>query len=183
MIVRIRRAKVPDADHIARLSGQLGYDIAGPAVAERLERILARPDHPFLVADVGGRCGGWIHAVVWEFVETGAFVAIGGLVVDASLRRRGVGRQLMVKIEGGPQSGAGPLCVSGRVPRVLTRTASTSGWAIQTLRRSTLSSSASARSDRSGRSRRLHSPARALTVASIHSTEITSRCSYGQVRE
>jgi GNAT superfamily N-acetyltransferase len=95
----VRVAQPADADGIARLMVQLGYQSPASAVATRLARILPRQDQRFLIAEIDGRPVGWLHAAVWEFVETGPFVVIGGLVVDRSVRRQGVGRLLMGSAE------------------------------------------------------------------------------------
>jgi GNAT superfamily N-acetyltransferase len=97
--IEVRIAQPADADAIAHLMVQLGYESAPRAVADRLSRILDRPDHRFLIAEAGGRPAGWLHAVVFEFVETGPFVVIAGLVVDRSSRQQGVGRLLMSRAE------------------------------------------------------------------------------------
>lgn len=99
MNVLVRTARLSDAEGIARLTGQLGYDVDEQAVTTRLSGILARQDQQFLVAELDGHLVGWLHAVVAEFVETGSFVVIGGLVVDAEVRRKGIGRTLLARAE------------------------------------------------------------------------------------
>ena len=98
-LVPVRIARLLDAESIARLTVQLGYEIDAPTVAERLSRILGRPDQRFMVAELDDRLVGWVHAIVWEFVETGPFVVLGGLVVDRTLRRKGIGRTLVATAE------------------------------------------------------------------------------------
>lgn len=98
-VIPVRPARVSDAEGIARLTAQLGYEIDGPAVSDRLSRILSQPGQRFLVAERDDRLVGWVHAIVWELVETGAFVVIGGLVVDRSLRKQGIGRALLANAE------------------------------------------------------------------------------------
>lgn len=97
--VPVRTARISDAADIARLTVQLGYDVDATTVAARLSRILARRDQRFMVAELDDRLVGWVHTIVWEFVETGPFVILGGLVVDRSLRRKGIGRTLVIKAE------------------------------------------------------------------------------------
>jgi GNAT superfamily N-acetyltransferase len=97
--VSIRPARLADADAIAALARQLGYDAAPSAVARRLPRILIRSDQQFLVADHDGRPVGWIHMLVSEYVEADAFVVIGGLVVDREHRQHGIGRRLLEHAE------------------------------------------------------------------------------------
>ena len=91
----IRVARESDGQDIAQLTAQLGYDVTVSSATERLARILSRRDQHFVVAEVDGHLVGWLHAAISEYVESGAFVVIGGLVVDRSHRRRGIGRALM----------------------------------------------------------------------------------------
>jgi GNAT superfamily N-acetyltransferase len=51
------------------------------------------------MADLEGQAAGWIHAVVADYVDVEPFVVIAGLVVDARMRRQGVGRMLMTDAE------------------------------------------------------------------------------------
>jgi GNAT superfamily N-acetyltransferase len=97
--VSIRIARTSDADDVARLTTELGYTVEPPVLRERLSRILARADQRFLVAEAEGRTVAWLHAAIAEFVETGRFVLIAGLVVAESHRRRGIGRLLMERAE------------------------------------------------------------------------------------
>lgn len=97
--ISVRAAQISDAGDIASLAAQLGYEVDIRATTARLGRILPQSMHHFMMAELEGRPVGWIHATVWEYVETGAFVAIGGLVVDRSVRGRGIGRILMREVE------------------------------------------------------------------------------------
>lgn len=95
LTISIRDATLSDANAIAQLTAQLGYDVSAADAAARLERILARPDHRFLIADVDGEPAGWMHVTIAEYIETEPFVMIAGLVVDARHRRRGIGAALL----------------------------------------------------------------------------------------
>ena len=97
--VTVRTARLDDVDRIVDLTAQLGYDVDASAVQERLARILQRQDHRFLVAELDGRAVGWLHAVVSDYIETGPFVVVAGLVVDTSVRKTGAGRALMSAAE------------------------------------------------------------------------------------
>ncbi|HYN80643.1 MAG TPA: GNAT family N-acetyltransferase [Gemmatimonadaceae bacterium] len=97
--VSVRPARILDADDVARLTTQLGYDAEPSTVAATLARIQSRRDQQFFVAELEGRPVGWLHALIAEYVETGAFVVIGGLVVDSNHRRKGVGSLLMEHAE------------------------------------------------------------------------------------
>jgi GNAT superfamily N-acetyltransferase len=97
--ISIRLARVSDAEVIARLTAQLGYEVGSSTVSARLSRILARADQRFLVAECDGQPVGWLHAVISEYVEADAFVLVGGLVVNRLHRRKGIGRMLMLEAE------------------------------------------------------------------------------------
>ena len=95
----IRPAQSADARAIAELTTQLGYEVAPGLAAERLARMLARGDQQFLVAELDGDIIGWVHVAVMEYIETGAFAVIGGLVVDRRHRKKKIGRLLMTGAE------------------------------------------------------------------------------------
>jgi GNAT superfamily N-acetyltransferase len=97
--VTIRAARAADAREIAQLTTQLGYDLTEADAADRLSRVLLRDDQQLFVADVGGRAVGWVHVVWTEYIDVEAFVLIGGLVVNRSHRRLGIGRALMDRAE------------------------------------------------------------------------------------
>jgi len=92
--VTVRPARLSDADAIAALTRQLGS-----AAAERLSRLLTRNGQQILVADRDGRAIGWIHLVAAEYIDSGAFVIVAGLVVDREYRKQGIGRQLLTHAE------------------------------------------------------------------------------------
>jgi len=94
-----RSARTDDAAAIAVLVAQLGYEATPQEVADRLARLLARPDQRFIVAESEGRLVGWVHVELAEYVESGTFAVIGGLVVDRGHRRQGVGAALMAEAE------------------------------------------------------------------------------------
>ena len=99
MVVSIRRARAADADRVAELTAQLGYDVDPSTLKGRLSRILSLANQRFLIAEMDGRTVGWLHAAIWEYVETQPFVVIAGLVVDKAYRRQGIGRLLVEQAE------------------------------------------------------------------------------------
>jgi len=99
MTVSMRLARVSDAPDIAELTVQLGYEVDPAMLAGRLTRILTRPDERFVLAEAGGRVVGWLHAAIFEDIETDPYVVIAGLVVDSAHRRLGIGRQLLAEAE------------------------------------------------------------------------------------
>lgn len=97
--IALRGATPADADRIAALFTDEGYP-AGPAdIVERLERF-ASDYSRVVVADVGGEVVGFLalHALP-RFEHSDRIVRIMALVVDAGVRERGVGHQLMAEAE------------------------------------------------------------------------------------
>jgi GNAT superfamily N-acetyltransferase len=99
MNVCIRQATASHAEGVARLTNQLGYEVAAADVAPKLGRIAARTDQQFLLAEVDGQPVGWVHAAIGDYVESEAFVVIAGLVVDRNYRRQGIARMLVERVE------------------------------------------------------------------------------------
>jgi GNAT superfamily N-acetyltransferase len=98
--VRVRSAVPADAAAVARLSGQLGYPVAAPALATRLHGLLASEEQAVYVAtDMQGHVVGWIQGAEQVLVESGARCEILGLVVDETVRGGGIGRQLVDAVE------------------------------------------------------------------------------------
>ena len=98
MVVRPMAAR--DAAAAARLSDQLGYPSTADAVERRFRALADDPDAALLVAEEGdGRMVGWIHVCGRRFLTSDAFAEIDGLVVEASSRRRGTGRALVLAAE------------------------------------------------------------------------------------
>ena len=99
MAVSVRLARISDASAVASLTGQLGYDVESSALAGRLSKLLERPDQHVVITELEGRPVGWVHAAIWEDIESEPFVVIGGPVVDRYHRGQGVGRVLMQQAE------------------------------------------------------------------------------------
>jgi len=100
--MRIRTVAPADAPEVARLATQLGYPSTASQVAARLEALTGRADGAVFVAeaeDPAGRLAGWISVRGRHQVESDPDAVIEGLVVDAEVRRRGVGRALIAAVE------------------------------------------------------------------------------------
>ncbi|MGA9017549.1 MAG: GNAT family N-acetyltransferase [Candidatus Cybelea sp.] len=93
----VRPARPDDAEPIAALMAQLGYDVPAPAVSARLERLGERRD--VFVATDGERVVGWAALSIDEAFVEGFGAFLEGLVVDEVARSRGVGRQLLDAVE------------------------------------------------------------------------------------
>jgi len=118
----IRFAALVDAPGIALLSAQLGYP-AEPAEVERyLSRFLGDPDHVVFVAEVtGGDLCGWVHVFLSRRLFMPPFAELGGIVVDETFRRLGIGAALLTRAEAWA---AGEACTLFRIRSNALRTAS-----------------------------------------------------------
>jgi GNAT superfamily N-acetyltransferase len=95
-----RPAQTEDAERIALLCHQLGYPTSREEVARRLRQILQKEHHALYVAEPSdGRVVGWVHVYVRPLVVAELQAEIGGLVVEQSYHRYGIGRLLMLQAE------------------------------------------------------------------------------------
>jgi len=92
----IRKAKESDFEMIEILSNELGYKRQTKDIVEkRLKTILSSPLDNLFVYENTGKVKGWIHFFIANRVASESFVEIGGLVVDSSERREGIGKSLV----------------------------------------------------------------------------------------
>lgn len=99
MDIRYRIASTTDSSEIARLSGQLGYNVEKNQVIERLNKIVDQKDHVVFVAEIEGKLIGWIHAHGRYLIESPPYVEIGGLIVDSTFRGQKIGKFLVERCE------------------------------------------------------------------------------------
>jgi len=98
--VTIRLASQGDAEQLAHLCEQLGYPVAAEHLSLRLTPLLLQSDHALFVAErPDGHLLGWVHVYRCFLVHTDPEAQIGGLVVDAAVRRSGAGHRLMQAAE------------------------------------------------------------------------------------
>ena len=96
----LRRACEQDSAELARLAGQLGYPASGEEMQRRFKRLRASANDAVFVAELGdGGLVGWVHGVLSQSLESEYRVEIAGLVVDERFHRRGVGRDLVQRME------------------------------------------------------------------------------------
>jgi len=95
MALIIRGAHVTDLEDVRTLTAQLGYQVDSATLLPRLSHALSSGDQQIFVAEMDGRVVAWVHAALWQFLETGRVGMIAGLVVDRRHRRHGVGGLLM----------------------------------------------------------------------------------------
>jgi predicted N-acetyltransferase YhbS len=95
----IRSAKAGDADALSALISQLGYEAAAEDVRERLATMTAE-DRVVLVAELEGRVVGCLSTSVMRVLHRPAPVGrISMMVVDESLRGKGIGAELVAAAE------------------------------------------------------------------------------------
>jgi GNAT superfamily N-acetyltransferase len=118
--INIRQADIEDAAVIAELSGELGYPSSHAQTVSRLGSILDIPEHKVYVA-VGHdeTVLGWIHVFISQYLESDPFAELGGLVVSANWRAKGIGKKLMVAAESWvAQKGVRKMKIRSRSSRV-----------------------------------------------------------------
>jgi GNAT superfamily N-acetyltransferase len=97
--IALRPATTGDAPRIAELFTEEGYPAGATAVEARLGHFNT-DDSTVIVADHDGEILGFIALhVVARFEHDDSFVRIVALVVDSTVRDRGIGRVLMAEAE------------------------------------------------------------------------------------
>ncbi len=97
--IALRPATASDAPRIAELFTEEGYPAGATAVEARLGHFNT-DDSTVIVADHDGEILGFIALhVVARFEHDDSFVRIVALVVDSTVRDRGIGRVLMAEAE------------------------------------------------------------------------------------
>ena len=100
IIFEVRNATSSDFSGISELTGQLGYSVTDHEIQDRINSILSSNDHVIYVALIpNGKIVGWIHVHESKRIESGSFAEIGGFVVSATFRRRGIGKSLLKSAE------------------------------------------------------------------------------------
>lgn len=94
-----REIAIADAAAAAELSGQLGYLASPQVMAERIAQLQRWPHHAIFVACLAETVVGWVDLVIAQHLQGEPYCEIGGLVVAASVRSMGIGRQLVARAE------------------------------------------------------------------------------------
>lgn len=96
---RVRAMTVDDAAAVQPLLAQLGYAMTVDAVTARFATVANHDDHGAFVAQQGDRVVGLLHIYGRPALEKPPEAIVPALVVDATIRRGGVGAQLMAIAE------------------------------------------------------------------------------------
>ena len=96
--IQIRTAVPADAGSLASLAGELGYPTTAEAMKLRLERLLGDTRHAIYVAETSSVVG-WVHVGMVEFLESGSFAEIFGIVVTEAQRGKRIGAALLDRAE------------------------------------------------------------------------------------
>ena len=93
--VHIREMTAGDIPAVAALSAQLGYPISGVDANERFLYLAASDDHLVAVACRAEQIVGWCHSFLVRLLESAGYAELGGIVVEETARRAGVGSKLV----------------------------------------------------------------------------------------
>ena len=117
----IRAAADSDAAEVARLATELGYPTTADDMRTRLSRLISDSAHQIVVAAADdGALQGWMHVEDRFSLEGGARVELMGLVIDASVRRQGIGRSLLTVAESwASERGRNKVTVRSNVARAM----------------------------------------------------------------
>ena len=95
-MTKIREASIEDTEGISLVSSSLGYPPSSiEESGKRLEDILASKSDFVWVYEGNGKIMGWLHLFLAIRLASTKFAEIGGLVVDESCRRSGIGGELV----------------------------------------------------------------------------------------
>jgi GNAT superfamily N-acetyltransferase len=95
----IRTATNADAEALASLDRELGYEATAEQMAERLEGVRATGNEEVFVAEKDGEVVAFVHVAAYMTIESGRLGEIRGLVVTERRRSTGVGALLLRKAE------------------------------------------------------------------------------------
>ena len=101
----IRPMTREDLTAVARLSGELGYPVAEPAITQRFEELSSQDNGLFVAANSNTGVVGWIHVVSARTLTDEPMAEIDALIVDEAARSRGVGRELVRAAEAWAEAG------------------------------------------------------------------------------
>ena len=116
--VDVRPIRRQDADAVAELVTQLGYERTPDQVRCWIDGLDSRPEQAAFVAEFNGEVVAWIDVSLEWRLQSEVFGLIGGLVVRDGIRGAGVGRRLCQRAEDwSREQGAKKIRVTSRSTR------------------------------------------------------------------
>lgn len=97
--LRLRPVQSRDADAVAALAVELGYDRTAKQVREWLQELTKRGSQAVFVAELRGEVVGWVDVSLEYRLQSQMFGFIGGLVVKDGMRGAGIGKLLCNRAE------------------------------------------------------------------------------------
>jgi len=97
--IRIRSLNEDDAARMCELNRQLGYEASVPEMKQRMDRLGKTGGHWLRGAQIAETLAGFIHFYERPSIETGSGLVVQSLVVDETIRGRGLGRILLGEAE------------------------------------------------------------------------------------
>jgi GNAT superfamily N-acetyltransferase len=97
-MTQIREISEKDAESVANLSIQLGYESNIAQTLNRIRQITSNNENCAFVAVIDDVIVGWIHGFYTLRIESDPFVEIGGLIVDETYRNLKIGKQLIESV-------------------------------------------------------------------------------------
>lgn len=91
----VQTAQPSDANAMASLAVQLGYPCTEADVQKRLSEMKGDARCGVFVAVSEGKVVGWVGVYIFRAVELDSVAEISGLVVDETIRSRGIGKMLL----------------------------------------------------------------------------------------
>jgi len=92
--VVIRAMELADAEAVAGLTVQLGYQRTAEEIARWIREAGNSAERAALVACAGASVVGWVEVSIERRLQSAPFALIGGLVVREGIRSRSIGRTL-----------------------------------------------------------------------------------------
>jgi GNAT superfamily N-acetyltransferase len=97
--VTIRDVEARDYGAVRGLFGQLGYAPDEPEFRRRFDSVRAAAGHRIIIAEEGGAVVGVLHVFERPALDKGCEAVVQALVVDDTMRSRGIGDALMHEAE------------------------------------------------------------------------------------
>ena len=98
-ISRLQSLDLSEAQQIAALATQLGYENEVHLLFDRTQKLIKTEDNCIFIAKSGDEIVGWIHGFIALRVETLPFVEIAALIVSQEFRGQHIGKTLIEAVK------------------------------------------------------------------------------------